>query len=103
MTKKAAKTTVPGYRFTELTEKVEAKNTLQRTGKGFGKAWRQNGKVDTSIRYQALAALADAADESGFIARDEALAVLKHVPLGCSSPATRLSKFVRSGHLEVVA
>ena len=102
MAKKTTKT-VPGYQFTELTEKVEGKNTLQRSAKGFGKEWRKNGKVDTSIRYQALAALADAADETGFVTKEAALEALKSVNLGCSSPATRLSKFVRSGHLEVVA
>lgn len=101
-----AKASVPhgaGYCFTELTDEVAAKNTLQRSGAGFGAAWRKNGKVDTSIRYQALAALADAADEDGYVSREAALAALAHVPLGCSSPAVRLAKFVRSGHLEVVA
>ena len=56
-------------RFTELTEKVEGKNTLQRRAKGDGKEWRKHGKIDTSIRYQALAALADVADETGFITK----------------------------------
>lgn len=103
MSKKAAKATVPGYQFTDLTEKVEGKNTLQRRAKGDGKAWRQHGKIDTSIRYQALAALAAVADDDGFVTKEAALEALKGVNLGCSSPATRLSKFVRSGHLEVVA
>lgn len=102
MAKKATKT-VPGYQFTDLTEKVEGKNTLQRRAKGDGKEWRKHGKIDTSIRYQALAALAEVADETGFITKEAALEALKGVNLGCSTPATRLSKFVRSGHLEVVA
>jgi len=51
----------------------------------------------------ALAALADAADEEGFVTKEAALEALKGVNLVCSSPAPRLSKFVRSGHLEVVA
>lgn len=103
MAKKASKTIVPGYLFTELTERVEGKNTLQRRAKGDGKEWRKHGKIDTSIRYQALAALAEVADEEGFISKEAALEALKGVNLGCSSPATRLAKFVRSGHLEVVA
>ena len=99
----AKKTTKPGYQFTDLTETVVGKNTLQRRAKGDGKEWRKHGKVDTSIRYQALAALAEVANDDGFVAKEAALEALKGINLGCSTPATRLAKFVRSGHLEVVA
>lgn len=91
------------YCLTEMAEAVVGKNTLQRSAAGFGKEWRKAGKVDTSIRYQALAALAEAADEEGCISRADALTALASIKdaLGCSSPAVRLAKFVRSGHLSL--
>lgn len=76
--------------------------TLQRSAKGFGKAWRANGKHDNSLRAAALNALIDASsDESGAIGQDAALAALKAINLGSKTPASRLSAFVRAGLLTI--
>lgn len=84
-----------------IVKEVDARTTLQRSAKGFGKAWRQNGRTGTSIRYIALDAIASVASEEGTVAYADAVKALTGLDLGCSSPATRISKLVRSGHLEV--
>lgn len=60
---------------------------------------KQKAGVAPSIRHTALSALKAAAGKDGTVTRAAALAVLASLPLGCSTPATRLAKFVRSGHL----
>jgi hypothetical protein len=89
--------------LTDMAEAVAPRATIQRSAKGFGKAWRQNGKTDTSVRFRALEAITAVASEEGTVAYADALKALTGLDLGCSSPATRISKFLRSGHLELQA
>lgn len=79
-------------------------NTLQGAHLKAGKAWRQAGFTAPSVRNSALSALAALGPT---FTKDQALAALKEIAdaggLGCSTPATRFSKFLRSGHVAPVA
>lgn len=97
-------TSVTLYRMGPAASTVRKGNTLQGAHLKAGKAWRQAGYTAPSVRNAALQALADLGDT---FTKDQALAALQKLAdagqLGCSTPATRLSKFLRSGHLAVVA
>lgn len=83
--------------------------TLQRPAKGLGLQWRAAGYKAPSVRHAALQALADVAtDEDGdlIVTYEAAIRAFKALAdqggLGCSTPAARLAKFVRSGHLVAI-
>lgn len=87
----------------EMLAKVRDGMTRQGHGLNLGKAWYKAGVMAPSIRHAALEALCNAADEDGNLPMARALEALKPLKeaglLGCSTPASRISKFIRSGHL----
>lgn len=87
----------------EMLAKVRDGLTRQGHGLNLGKAWYKAGVLAPSIRRAALEALCNAADEDGNLPMARALAALQPLKdaglLGCSTPASRISKFIRSGHL----
>lgn len=87
----------------EMLAKVRDGLTRQGHGLNLGKAWYKAGVMAPSIRHAALEALCNAADEDGNLPMARALEALKPLKeaglLGCSTPASRISKFIRSGHL----
>lgn len=87
----------------EMLAKVRDGLTRQGHGLKLGKAWYKAGVMAPSIRHAALEALCNAADEDGNLPMADALAALQPLKeaglLGCSTPASRISKFIRSGHL----
>ena len=84
--------------------------TLQRSAPKQGKAWRATGVIAPSIRHAALNALGAIAEEgkdgSLLVTYEAALAAMRQLAdnglLGCSTPAARIAKFLRSGHLVAV-
>lgn len=87
----------------EMLAKVRQGDTRQGHGLGLGKDWYKKGIMAPSIRHAALEALCAAADEEGNLTMADALAALQPLKdsgaLGCSTPASRITKFIRSGHL----
>lgn len=87
----------------EMLAKVRDGMTRQGHGLNLGKAWYKAGVMAPSIRHAALEALCNAADEDGNLPMADALAALQPLKdaglLGCSTPASRITKFIRSGHL----
>lgn len=99
-----AATSVQLYTLGAKAVTVRQGATLQGAHLKAGRAWRQAGYVAPSVRNGALEAIAAL---GATFTKDQALAALKVLAdagqLGCSTPATRFSKFLRSGHLAAVA
>lgn len=91
------------FTFGDKASTVRSGDTLQGAHLKAGKAWRAAGYRAPSVRNAALAALEAIADDDGNFTYTDAMAALKALAdanqLGCSTPATRFSKFLRSGHV----
>lgn len=87
----------------EMLAKVRDGLTRQGHGLKLGRDWYKAGVMAPSIRHAALEALCNAADEDGVLPMADALKALQPLKdaglLGCSTPASRITKFIRSGHL----
>jgi hypothetical protein len=82
-----------------------ALNTRQASAKGTGKMWHTVAKKAPSLRGQAMSVLAGLGEtftyEQGIKALTEAVAEGR-LDLGFKTPHTRLSHFLKNGHLAVV-
>lgn len=97
-------TSVKLYTMGPAAASVRNGGTLQGAHLKAGKAWRSAGYTAPSVRNGALQALAALGPTFTQAQALDALAALHAAgQLGCSTPATRFSKFLRSGHLAPVA
>lgn len=77
----------------------QAANTLQRSAKGQGKAWRTTGKAAPNTRAVACAALATLATPFTFVQATAALAALHAAgTLGSGTPNSYCKAFVQNGY-----
>lgn len=87
----------------EMLAKVRQGNTRQGAGLNLGKDWYRKGIMAPSIRHAALEAICSVADEEGMFSMADAIAALEPLKasgaLGCSTPVSRVTKFIRSGHI----
>jgi hypothetical protein len=91
-------TTTATYTITEKAQIVADRVTLQRPAPGMGKAWRTAGYKAPSLRHQAIAAIAAAANGQPFTA-EQAMAALGGVPLGSGTPNSFVKAFIACGYL----
>lgn len=96
-----ATTTTTTYTISAKAQVVADRVTLQRPAPGLGKAWRAAGYKAPSLRHQAIAAIATAANGQPFTA-EQAMAALKGVALGSGTPNSFVKAFIACGYLAPV-
>lgn len=89
------------YTISAKAQVVADRVTLQRPAPGLGKAWRTAGYKAPSLRHQAIAAIAAAANGKPFTA-EQAMAALKGVALGSGTPNSFVKAFIACGYLAPV-
>lgn len=89
------------YTISAKAQIVADRVTLQRPAPGLGKAWRTAGYKAPSLRHQAIAAIATAANGQPFTA-EQAMAALKGVALGSGTPNSFVKAFIACGYLAPV-
>lgn len=78
-------------------EVVAPRNTLQRRALGAGREWYKHGRLSTNTRYNVVAAMMDALDDT--FTWPQAQAVLKTCDLGSGTPGSYWREFCRLGYI----